>query len=193
MTGRLVVLASGTGTNLQAIMDACATNVLAADVIAVISNNRDSRALTRAQDAGIEAICLEKEDSEPRRDYDTRLAAQVAHFAPDFVVLAGWMLLLSSNFLEHVGCPVINLHPALPGELPGINSIERAHSEAIRGERFRSGVMVHFVPDEGVDNGPVIATVEIPVSAQDSLEEFTKRVHEAEHTLLVDALIQLCN
>ena len=193
MTGRLVVLASGTGTNLQAIMDACTTNVLAADVVAVISNNCDARALQRARNAGIEAVCLEKEQGEPRRDYDTRLAAQVSQFSPDYVVLAGWMLLLSANFLDHVGCPVINLHPALPGELPGINSIERAHSEAIRGERARSGVMVHFVPDEGVDNGPVLATVEIPVSAQDSLEDFTKRVHEAEHKLLVDALIQLCN
>ena len=193
MTGRLVVLASGTGTNLQAIVDACSTNVLAADVVAVISNNCDALALQRARNAGIEAVCLEKEQGEPRRDYDTRLAAQVSQFSPDYVVLAGWMLLLSANFLDHVGCPVINLHPALPGELPGINSIERAHSEAIRGERGRSGVMVHFVPDEGVDNGPVLATVEIPVSAQDSLEDFTKRVHEAEHKLLVDALIQLCN
>ena len=193
MTGRLVVLASGTGTNLQAIVDACSTNVLAADVVAVISNNCDALALQRARNAGIEAVCLEKEQGEPRRDYDTRLAAQVSQFNPDYVVLAGWMLLLSANFLDHVGCPVINLHPALPGELPGINSIERAHSEAIRGERARSGVMVHFVPDEGVDNGPVLATVEIPVSAQDSLEDFTKRVHEAEHKLLVDALIQLCN
>ena len=193
MTGRLVVLASGTGTNLQAIVDACSTNVLAADVVAVISNNCDALALQRARNAGIEAVCLEKEQGEPRRDYDTRLAAQVSQFNPDYVVLAGWMLLLSANFLDHVGCPVINLHPALPGELPGINSIERAHSEAIRGERARSGVMVHFVPDEGVDNGPVLATVEIPVSAQDSLEDFTERVHEAEHKLLVDALIQLCN
>ena len=193
MTGRLVVLASGTGTNLQAIVDACSTNVLAADVVAVISNNCDALALQRGRNAGIEAVCLEKEQGEPRRDYDTRLAAQVSQFSPDYVVLAGWMLLLSANFLDHVGCPVINLHPALPGELPGINSIERAHSEAIRGERARSGVMVHFVPDEGVDNGPVIATVEIPVSAQDSLEDFTERVHEAEHKLLVDALIQLCN
>lgn len=193
MTGRLVVLASGTGTNLQAIMDACTTNVLAADVVAVISNKCDAHALQRAHNAGIEAVCLGKEQAEPRRDYDTRLAAQVSQFNPDYVVLAGWMLLLSANFLDHVGCPVINLHPALPGELPGINSIERAHSEAIRGERMRSGVMVHFVPNEGVDNGPVIATVEIPVSAQDSLGDFTKRVHEAEHKLLVDALIQLCN
>ena len=193
MTGRLGVLASGTGTNLQAIMHACSTNVLAADVVAVISNNGDARALQRARDAGIEAVFLEKEQGELRRDYDTRLAACVAQYVPDYVVLAGWMLLLSANFLDHVGSPVINLHPALPGELPGVNSIERAHSEAVLGERVRSGAMVHFVPDEGVDNGPVIASVEIAVSAQDSLEEFTKRVHEAEHKLLVDALIQLCN
>ena len=89
MTGRLVVLASGTGTNLQAIVDACSTNVLAADVVAVISNNCDALALQRARNAGIEAVCLEKEQGEPRRDYDTRLAAQVSQFSPDYVVLAG--------------------------------------------------------------------------------------------------------
>ena len=192
MTGRLVVLASGNGTNLQAVLDACAENEITADVVAVVSNVADARALDRARLAGIEAVTLERRAGETRRDYDTRLAETVARHSPDFVVLAGWMLLLSANFIDHVGCPVVNLHPALPGELPGINSIERAHAEAVAGERTRSGVMIHFVPDEGVDDGPVIATTEVPVAATDTLEEFAARMHAAEHALLVRSLKQLC-
>ena len=192
MTGRLVVLASGNGTNLQAVLDACAENEIAADVVAVVSNIANARALDRARNAGIEAVSLERQVGETRRDYDTRLAEAVSRCSPDFVVLAGWMLLLSSNFIDHVGCPVVNLHPALPGELPGINSIERAHVEAVAGERTRSGVMIHFVPDEGMDDGPVIATTEVPVSATDTLDEFAARMHAAEHALLIRSLKQLC-
>lgn len=193
MTGRLVVLASGTGANLQAVLDACATNTLAADVVAVISNNATAGALTRARDARVDAIALPRDPGESRRDYDRRLAEMVGRYAPDFVVLAGWMLLLSSNFIDHVGCPIVNLHPALPGDLPGVDAIERAHAEAVAGKRTFSGVMVHFVPDEGVDDGPVIATAEVAVSATDSLEEFAARMHATEHELLVKALNQLCS
>ena len=193
MTGRLVVLASGTGTNLQAILDACAANRLAADVVAVISNNASAGALTRARDARVDAVALPREPGESRRDYDTRLAETVAPYSPDFVVLAGWMLLLSSNFIDHVGCPIVNLHPALPGDLPGVNAIERAHAEAVAGKRTISGVMVHFVPDEGMDDGPVIATAEVAVAATDLLEDFASRMHAMEHELLVKALNQLCS
>ena len=193
MTGRLVVLASGSGTNLQAIMDACAENRLAADVVAVISNNEGAGALSRARNAGIHWVHFGRQDEESRRDYDSRLAAEVTLYRPDYIVLAGWMLLLSSEFIDHVGCPIINLHPALPGELPGVNAIERAYAEAQSVGRLRSGVMVHFVPDEGVDDGPLIMWAEVPITPTDTLEQFAARMHEAEHKLLVQALIQLCN
>lgn len=138
-------------------------------------------------------LALPREPGEDRRAYDRRLVGHVRDACPDLVVLAGWMLLLSSDFLDHVGCPVVNLHPALPGELPGVGAIERAHAEAMAGSRTRSGVMVHFVPDEGVDDGPVIATAEVPVGPNDSLEEFAARMHQTEHRLLVDALQRLCS
>lgn len=188
MSSRLVILISGNGSNLQAILDACADKTLPAAVFAVISNRPDAYGLTRAQNAGVPAISFPKLENEPRRDYDTRLAALVSTYAPDYVVLAGWMRLLSNNFLSNYLNRVINLHPALPGTFPGTHAIQRAHASYQRGEIDRSGVMVHLVPDEGVDDGPVLATQEIFFQEGESLEQFETRVHAVEHTLLVNVL-----
>jgi phosphoribosylglycinamide formyltransferase 1 len=188
MSTRLVVLISGNGSNLQALLDACAEKTLPAAVLAVISNQPEAYGLARARNAGVEAIAFPKADGEARRDYDTRLAALVATYQPDYVVLAGWMRLLSNNFLAHFPQCVINLHPALPGTFPGTHAIERAFDAYQRGEIDRSGVMVHLVPDEGVDNGPVLATQEIFFQPGETLERFEARVHKVEHQLLVETL-----
>jgi phosphoribosylglycinamide formyltransferase 1 len=188
---RLVVLISGTGSNLQAILDACARNVLPASVVAVISNNSNAYGLTRARDAGVPAITLSKSDSESRREFDTRLAALVADHRPDYVILAGWMRLLTSAFLDHFPGRVVNLHPALPGVFPGTHAIERAYAAWQNGEIDRSGVMVHFVPDEGVDDGPVLAVRKICFQPGETLLQFEARVHEIEHLMLVETLVGL--
>jgi formyltetrahydrofolate-dependent phosphoribosylglycinamide formyltransferase len=185
---RLVILISGSGSNLQAILDACTGSELPATVVAVLSNNPDAYGLIRARNAGVPAIAFPKTDGESRRDYDSRLAALVSTYSPDYVVLAGWMRILSSNFLSAFPSRVINLHPALPGTFPGTHAIERAYEAFQRGEIDRTGVMVHLVPDEGVDNGPVLATEEIYFHEGESLEAFEARVHEVEHRLLVDVL-----
>jgi formyltetrahydrofolate-dependent phosphoribosylglycinamide formyltransferase len=195
MSARLVILISGNGSNLQAILDACAQNGLPAAVVAVISNKPDAYGLTRARNAGMPAIAFPKADSESRRDYDSRLAALVASYQPDYVILAGWMRLLSNNFLSHYPNRVINLHPALPGTFPGTHAIERAYTAWQNGEIDRSGVMIHLVPDEGVDAGPVLATEEIFFQPGEMLEQFEARVHAVEHRLLVETLrsvIQSC-
>ena len=116
---RLVVLASGTGTNLQAILDACADNTLPAQVVAVVSNKAGSGALQRAGDAGVPHVHVPVHAGEPRSEYDARLADIVSGFDPDWIVLAGWMRVLSMSFLGWFPNMVVNLHPALPGELPG--------------------------------------------------------------------------
>jgi phosphoribosylglycinamide formyltransferase 1 len=188
MSPRLVVLISGNGSNLQAILDACADKTLPATVLAVIANKPDAYGLVRARNAGVEAVPFPKTDGEPRRDYDTRLAALVAAYSPDYVVLAGWMRLLSNNFLSHYPNRVINLHPALPGTFPGTHAIERAYEAWQRGEIDHSGVMVHLVPDEGVDDGPVLATQEIFFAPGETLEQFQARIHGVEHQLLVETL-----
>src|SRR6266540_1715692 len=185
---RLVVLISGNGSNLQAILDACASGELSASVVSVISNKAGAYGLIRARNAGVEAIHFPKEDDESRRDYDARLANYVTTKLPNYIILAGWMRILTSTFLDHFPHRVINLHPALPGIFPGTHAIERAFDAYQRGEIDHTGVMVHLVPDEGVDNGPVLSQQEIYIQPDESLEQFEARVHEVEHKLLVDTL-----
>ncbi len=188
MTARLTVLASGGGSNLQAIVDACADGRLDARVVLVVTDRDGVGALERADRHGIEHRVLVPRRGAQREDYDDRLAGVVDGSAPDLVVLAGWRRLLTMAFLGRFPGRVINLHPALPGELPGLGAIERAHAEAVDGRRDHTGVMVHLVPDEGVDDGPVIATRRIPITPGESLESLTTRVHAVEHEVLVAAL-----
>lgn len=185
-------MASGNGSNLQAILDACAGGRVPATVVAVVSDRDDAYALKRAADAGVPSVHVGRHQGEPRADYDARLADIVAGFGPDLVVLAGWMRILTSSFLGWFPGRVVNLHPALPGELPGTHAIERAWHQALAGERTRTGVMIHHVPDEGVDDGPVIATAEVPILADDTLEALEARIHAVEHQLLVDTIGTLC-
>ncbi len=188
MTARLVVLISGSGSNLQAILDACTSGEIPASVVFVISNKADAYGLSRARNAGIEAIHFPKLEKETRQEYDLRLANYITTKLPDYIILAGWMRILSSSFLSFFPNRVVNLHPALPDTFPGTHAIERAFDAYQRGEIKHTGVMVHLVPDEGVDNGPVLATEIVPIHAEDTLETLEFRVHQTEHKLLVNTL-----
>ncbi len=189
---RLVVLVSGAGSNLQAVLDACASGELAARVAAVVSNKADVPALERARRAGVPALAALKRREQSRGDYDEALAGLVASFQPDWVVLAGWMRVLSSAFLDRFPGRVLNLHPALPGAFPGTHAIERAFDAYRAGQIRETGVMVHLVPDEGVDSGPVLAQAAVPIREGDTLAALEERIHAAEHRLLVDTLKRLC-
>jgi phosphoribosylglycinamide formyltransferase-1 len=193
VVSRLVVLVSGSGTNLQAVLDATAAGRLDAEVVAVVSNKSRVRALERAAAAGVPAVHVGAHPGEARADYDARLADVVAGFDPDWVVLAGWMRILTMSFLGWFPNRVVNLHPALPGELPGVDAIGRAWAEARAGTRTRSGVMVHLVPDEGVDDGPVLASRVVPIDTTATRADFEAAVHATEHALLVDVLADLCS
>lgn len=186
--GRVVVLASGSGSNFQALVDGSRSGALDADIVALVTDRPGAFACQRAALADVEAVIIQRASGEPRADYDFRLADTVAGFEPDVVVLAGWMRLLSMTFLGRFPNQVVNLHPALPGEFPGTNAIERALDAAQRQGLRRTGVMVHFVPDEGMDDGPVIASVEVEIRADDTLDALAARVHAAEHELLVSAV-----
>jgi formyltetrahydrofolate-dependent phosphoribosylglycinamide formyltransferase len=188
---RLVVLVSGYGSNLQAILDACARGELPAQVVAVVANRQEAYGLERARRAGIPAVYKPKLKSQDRSQYDAELADLVAAYRPDWVVLAGWMRVLSMAFLERFPNRVVNLHPALPGTFPGTHAIERAYEAFRNGEINHTGVMVHLVPDEGVDAGPVLIQESVPVLAEDTLEKLEARVHRVEHRLLVVALRRL--
>ncbi len=191
---RLVVLISGSGTNLQAIIDAIDEGRLSAEIACVISNRKAAYGLERAQMTGIPTRYFPlkpyKEDGRGREQYDLDLADCIRPYQPDVVVLAGWMHILSAGFLERVGTTVINLHPALPDTFPGTHAIERAYEAYQRGEIEASGCMIHHVVPE-VDAGTVIMQEVVPFHDGDTLEDYKARMHEAEHRIIVEALRRL--
>lgn len=190
---KLVVLISGGGTNLQVLIDAAAKGVINADIALVVSNRRDAHGLERAKAADIPTLYFPlkpyTDTGVSRADYDSDLAAKVAEVEPTLIVLAGWMHIFSPTFLERFPNKVINLHPALPGAFAGANAIERSFEAFQRGDISVSGCMVHYVVPE-VDAGPVIATAEVPFLDFDTLQSYEKRVHAAEHQLIVYAVKQ---
>jgi phosphoribosylglycinamide formyltransferase-1 len=188
---RIVVLISGNGTNLQAILDACALGEINARVVAVISDQANAFGLERSRRANVPAMLKPKAKRQERREYDAELAELVAAYQPDWVLLTGWMRILTTAFLDRFPNRVVNLHPALPGTFPGTHAIERAFQAYRRGEIKRTGVMIHLVPDEGVDKGPVLAQEPVPIFPEDTIESLEARVHSAEHRLLVGTLRKL--
>jgi len=185
-----VVMISGGGTNLQALIDAVKAGQLDADIVAVVSNKSAAYGLERAEKAGIETLVFTmkpyRAEGKSRAQFDADLAERVQAYQPDLIVLAGWMHVLSPAFLDHFPNRVINLHPALPGQFAGINAIERAYDAYQQGEITHTGCMVHYVVPE-VDAGPVIAHAEVPIHADDTLETLSARMHGTEHQLIVKA------
>jgi formyltetrahydrofolate-dependent phosphoribosylglycinamide formyltransferase len=195
MTANLVVLISGNGSNLQALIDAIRMRALDATIACVVSNRKAAFGLARAEKAGIPTRYFPLKPyldvGRTRAEYDADLAALVAAYKPDWVVLAGWMHILSAAFVGRFPYRVVNLHPALPGKFPGAHAIEEAFAAFQRGEIKQTGCMVHLVPDEAVDAGPVIGTAEVPIYRTDTLEMLANRMHQAEHKLLVQSLQRL--
>lgn len=176
------MLASGTGTNLQAILD----RVHGRDgfeVVAVVSDKPDAKALTRAQEAGVETEVFERSDHEDREARDAVMAGWLDQRRPDLVVLAGYMQLLSPAFVRHFSQRIINVHPALLPSFPGLDAIQQAldHGVAV------TGVTVHFV-DEGVDSGSIILQRAVEVPLDRDPEVLEAEVHRTEHELLPEAI-----
>jgi formyltetrahydrofolate-dependent phosphoribosylglycinamide formyltransferase len=191
---RLVVLVSGFGSNLQAIIDACVRNELNASLVAVISNKADAFGLQRAIDASIPAVALPfyKDLHLNRAGYDEVLGDVIATYAPNLIVCAGWMRIFSPAFVRRFAAQIINIHPALPGTFPGAHGIADAFAAFQRGEIMHTGVMVHYV-DDGVDTGPVIVSEAVPIHSDDSLASLEQRIHTVEHRLIVDAIRRALN
>lgn len=188
---RLVILISGSGSNLQAILDAVADGRISAVPALVVSNRKDAYGLVRAEAAGVPTAYFPfkpyREAGKSREDYDADLAELIRPYQPALIILAGWMHILSAAFLNHFPNKVINLHPALPGQFAGTHAIQRAYDAYQRGEIEHTGCMVHVTIPE-VDAGPVIAQAEVPILPNDSLADLEARMHRAEHELLVTAV-----
>ncbi len=193
---RIAVLISGNGSNLQAILDAAADGRLpGVEVALVVSNRREAYGLQRAIEHGVPVVYFPLASytraGRSRTEYDADLAKVIQVFDVSWVVLAGWMHVMSGAFLQQFPSHVVNLHPALPGPFPGTHSIERAYAAYRQGQITHTGVMVHLVPDEAVDAGPVVAQAQVAIHPEDTLDELEARTHAMEHTLLVQALHDL--
>lgn len=188
---RLVILISGSGSNLQAILDGVEDERITAVPSLVVSNRKDAYGLVRAANAGVPTAYFPfkpyREAGKSREEYDADLARLIRPYQPNLIILAGWMHILSAAFLSHFPNRVINLHPALPGQFAGTHAIPRAYEAYQRGEIGHTGCMVHFAIPE-VDAGSLIAQAEVPILPTDSLTDLEKRMHRTEHGLLVTAV-----
>ena len=178
MTRRIVVLISGSGSNLQAIIDACNTADYPGQVVGVISNKADAYGLTRAANANIAHQVISHKDFSSRELYDQALIQAIDTYQAELVVLAGFMRILTPAFVQHFSGKLLNIHPSLLPKYQGLNT----HQRAIDAGYTEHGVSVHFVTEE-LDGGPVILQAKVPIFSGDSAEILASRVHEQEHRI----------
>lgn len=180
---RLGVLISGSGTNLQAIIDASESGALDADIAAVISNHDSARGLVRAKDHQIPGVFVDRGAYASPREYNARIRDILREYLCDYVVMAGYMRLLGREVLDFFPNRVVNLHPALLPSFPGANGIRDAFEFGVK----VTGVTVHFANEE-FDKGPIIAQEPIVIAEDDTIESLEAKIHAVEHELLPRAL-----
>ncbi|XPF95609.1 phosphoribosylglycinamide formyltransferase [Colwellia sp. RE-S-Sl-9] len=178
MTSRIVVLISGSGTNLQAIIDACKTKGYPGKVVGVVSNIPTAYGLTRAKEANIETSTLSHKAFDSREAYDQSLIKVIDGYNADVIVLAGFMRILTPAFVQHFRGKLLNIHPSLLPKYQGLNT----HQRAIDAGDNEHGVSVHYVTEE-LDGGPVILQAKVPIFDGDTAEDLASRIHEQEHRI----------
>lgn len=179
----LVVLISGSGSNLQAIIDACASGQINAEIKAVISNRADAYGLKRAEQAGIPTHVLDHSQFGDRQAFDQALSQQIDHYQPGLVALAGFMRILTTEFVTHYLGHMLNIHPSLLPNFQGLNT----HKRAIVSGTKQHGGSVHFVTPE-LDGGPVVNRAIVEIEANDTPEQLAQRVLQQEHRIYPEAI-----
>lgn len=173
MTCRVVVLISGNGSNLQALIDNAGTDY---QVVAVISNRPQAYGLVRAQQAGIDTRVLRHQEYADRDVFDSALMQAIDHYAPDLVTLAGFMRILTSPFVQNFHGRMINIHPSLLPRFQGLDT----HRRALDAKAEKHGCSVHFVTEE-LDGGPIILQASTAILPEDTVSSLSERVHALEH------------
>lgn len=179
---KTAILISGSGTNLQAFIDAVEQGELELDLCVVFSNNPSARGLERAENAGIPTACIQHSDFPDRESFDDAVIAELDRFKPDLLVLAGFMRILSTRFVTHYSGRILNIHPALLPRYPGLNTHQRVLDA---GDEWH-GSTVHFVTEK-LDAGPRILQGRLAVKADESAEELALRVQAVEHQIYPQA------
>ncbi len=179
----IVVLISGSGSNLQSIIDRQQDFESGAYISMVISNNPEAHGLQRARKSGISTIVINHRDYPDRPSYDAALMVEIDRYQPKLVVLAGFMRLLTTDFVSHYSGRLINIHPSLLPRYPGLNT----HQRAIENGDRKAGATVHYVTAE-VDGGPIIIQASVPVAADDNSQQLAQRVLAQEHHIYPRAI-----
>ncbi len=184
---QIVVLISGSGSNLQAIIDACENGTIDGSIAAVISNRPDVKGLARAEKHGLTTHTLDHKAFDSREKFDQALAQLIDSYSPDLVILAGFMRILTPAFTQHYLGRMLNIHPSLLPKYPGLHT----HQRAIEAGDTEHGVTVHFVTAE-LDGGPTIIQARVPVHADDTEATLAARVLEQEHRIYPQAAAWFC-
>jgi phosphoribosylglycinamide formyltransferase-1 len=174
----IVVLLSGNGSNLQDIIDEISRQKINAKIVAVIANQKTAYGLTRAENAGIPAICIDHKSFASREDYDTQMASCINEYNPNLIVLAGFMRILTPEFVENYQGRMLNIHPSLLPKYKGLHT----HQRAIDAGDEEHGASVHFVTPE-LDGGPVVLQSKVPIFEQQDTQELADRVQQQERQM----------
>nr|WP_320134818.1 phosphoribosylglycinamide formyltransferase [uncultured Amphritea sp.] len=183
----IVVLISGSGSNLQAIIDAIASGQIAGRIAAVLSNKAEAFGLERAKTAGIPQIVINHKDYDSREDFDLAMIEAIDTYTPDLIVLAGFMRILTAEFVRHYQGRMLNIHPSLLPKYKGLHT----HQRALDAGDAQHGCTVHFVTEE-LDGGPLAIQAPLNIHATDNADSLQLRVHRAEHDIYPLAVEWFC-
>ena len=185
---KIVVLISGSGSNLEAIIESCTAKKINGRVIHVISNNPDAYGLTRAAKFNIPSTIIDHKKFSSRIDFENSLEDCLETLSPDLIVLAGFMRILGTKITSKFSNKMINLHPSLLPMYPGLHT----HEKVLENKDPQHGISIHYVSSE-LDAGPLIAQGFIDISKDETLENIIKRIHKIEHLLLPEIINEICN
>ena len=185
---KIVVLISGSGSNLEAIIESCSAKKISGKVIHVISNNPDAFGLSRASNFNIASKVINHKKFSSRIDFENSLEDCLETLSPDLIVLAGFMRILGTKITSKFSYKMINLHPSLLPMYPGLHT----HEKVLKNKDTHHGISIHYVSSE-LDAGPLIAQGFIDISKDETLENIINRIHEIEHLLLPEIINEICN
>ena len=185
---KIVVLISGSGSNLEAIIESCAAKKINGRVIQVISNNPDAYGLIRASEFNIPSTIIDHKKFSSRIDFENSLEEFLDTLSPDLIVLAGFMRILGTKITSKFSYKMINLHPSLLPMYPGLHT----HEKVLENKDPHHAISIHYVSSE-LDAGPLIAQGFIDISRDETLENIIKRIHKIEHLLLPEIINEICN
>ncbi|MFL2532101.1 MAG: phosphoribosylglycinamide formyltransferase [Porticoccaceae bacterium] len=188
VTKRLVILVSGSGSNLQSLIDGCESGYIDATVSAVISNNPEAGGLERAAKSGIPNLAIDHRAFDNRESFDQALSELIDSFSPDLVILAGFMRILTANFVDHYLGRMMNIHPSLLPAYPGLHT----HRRALEAGDKKAGATVHFVTPE-LDGGPSIIQAQVEIDNHDNEGSLASKVLAFEHKIYPEAVKWFCD